>query len=262
MTDTEGAVERQMPRGKRKGGTKFPRYGLDKVLPWAKKLVSKTHNAPLPREVIYSGVVGSGSGTGDVKISALKQYGLLEGSSTAYSASQFGKKVVNAPEDEARTLYAEAVLKPHVFSSLYITFQGDEVTRGKLKQRAAELHVHPDELESCIDVYSASLVHAGLATIEGDKVIHAASDQGPSNSEVERGSEESGQGALERSVFEPEDSDDDDDEGAPAGGETDRKRVTLERPGAVINVTINIDSTLDVEKLERQLKLLRRYGAL
>lgn len=162
-----------MPKGGRKGGSVFPRVALNDALRYAKKLVSKTHTSAQPNDVILSGVVGAKSGTGAVRMSALKQYGFLKGDSKAgFSADELAKKIAAAPSDEVVPLYQQAMLRPTVFKKLFDTYHGDAVTRAKLKQRAADLKVHPDETESCIDLYVSGMVTAGLVTVDGDRIVH------------------------------------------------------------------------------------------
>lgn len=67
------------PKGGRKGGTRFPQLGLVKALEYCGKLVSKTHTGPQPESIILPGVFNTSGTVGQVRASALKQYGLLEG---------------------------------------------------------------------------------------------------------------------------------------------------------------------------------------
>ena len=97
---------RQMPKGGRKGGTVFPRVALKDAINYARKLVSKTHTAAQPKDVILSGVIGAKGGTGDVRISALKQYGFLKGDvATHFTATALAKKIEAAPSEELVPLY-------------------------------------------------------------------------------------------------------------------------------------------------------------
>jgi hypothetical protein len=249
MMADDATPKKTMPKGGRKGGSVFPRYALDDAVGWAKRLVSKTHVEAQPVDVIFAGVVGAKSGTGNIRISTLKQYGFLQGDPKGYSATPFAKQMDAAPSDEILPLKQEAVLKPGVFRALYTTFQGDAVPRPKLKQRAAELKVHPDETETCVQIYVTGLVSAGLATVDGDKVVHVPS----SSLVVERMAD------VTAEQFEPTG----EDETVPDDAEkTPQAADLLRRPRAVFNVSVSLDSSLDTEKLERQLALLKRYGAI
>lgn len=248
---------RQMPKGGRKGGSVFPRVALAEAVVYARKLVSKTHTAPQPKDVILSGVVGAKSGTGRIRMSALKQYGFLKGDMKVnFSADDLAKKIVAAPPEELVVLYRQAVLKPDIFKKLFDTFHGDTVSKAKLKQRASDLKVHPDETANCVDLYISGMTLAGLVTIDGDQVSHLPSSDLASASALsavaqaepdERSGEE--YPAVESAGVEGADV-----EALEAAGQS--------RPQAVFNVNVTLDSSLDIEKLQKQLELLKRFGAI
>jgi hypothetical protein len=175
MTASPEKKARQMPKGGRKGGSTFPRVALTDAIGYARKLVSKTHTAPQPKDVILSGVFGVRGPQGEIRISALKQYGFLKGDvKTNFSADNLAKKIVAAPSEELVPLYRQAMLKPTIFKKLFDTFHGDAVSKAKLKQRAADLKVHPDETSTCVDLYISGMVTACLVIVDGDQVTHLA----------------------------------------------------------------------------------------
>lgn len=257
-----------MPKGGRKGGAVFPRVALKDAVDYAKKLVSKSHTAPITRDVLFSGVLGAKGGIGDTKASAVKQYGLLIGDQkSGYSAGELAKKIFAAPPDELPPLLRQAALSPAIFKGIFDTFHGDAVTRAKLKQRAADLKVHPDQAEACADLYVKSMELAGLVTVDGEKVIHVASSSltsKPVSSEQQQEFEEE----EDANGSDPEVLEDEDDEGdgepETENGKTPEKsgRRRSAIPKAVININVSLDSTTDSEKLAKQLALLRKYGAL
>lgn len=268
MTTAPEKATRQMPKGGRKGGSVFPRVALNDAVSYARKLVSKTHTGPQPQDVIFSGVVGAKSGKGQVRISALKQYGFLAGDVKAkYSADDLAKKIAAAPPEELVQLYRKAILKPTVFKKLFDTFHGDSVSKAKLKQRAAELKVHPDETATCVDLYISGMATANLVTVEGDQIKHLAT----SDLTVE---------PSEHGASEPEMADDEsievengDDEGTELAADPENNDEQATRaqplkatdnlgPRAVFNVNVTLDSSLDIEKLQKQLELLKRFGAI
>ncbi|HEX8666286.1 MAG TPA: hypothetical protein VF744_19900 [Beijerinckiaceae bacterium] len=153
---------------RRKGGSIYPRINLEAAAQYAVKLVSKTHTGPQPENIILPGVFGSASDTGKIRASALKQYGLLEGKTDAYSATPLAKALVLAPENEKHKFLAEASRKPRVFNVLFNTFQSDEVSLARLRQQAASAGVHPDEAEKCARVFADSVTFAGLGTFSGE----------------------------------------------------------------------------------------------
>lgn len=259
MTSDGSKPKRVMPKGGRKGGAMFPRISLADALTYAKKLVSKTHVGPQPIDVIHSGVVGTKGGMGDVRISALKQYGFIEGDKkNGLSASELAKKIASAPTEEAQPLHQRAALKPTVFKAIFDTYRGDSVSRAKLKQRAADLKVHPEETEACIDIYVSALELAKLVTIDDDQVLHTmststtgeATSAGPKDASEEEAAENAPK--------------DDTDHGATDSStsvDADQVKETA-KPRAVFNVNVTLDSSLDIEKLAKQLELLKRFGAI
>jgi len=240
-----------------KGGARFPRQPLADALPWARKLVSKTHLAPQAKDVVLSGVVATRGPRGEIKISTLKQYGLMEGTSAAYTATDLAKNICRAPDNELKPLYQSSVLNAKVFNLLFETFHGDEVTRAKLKQRVSELNVHPDELDNCVDIYIASMQLAGLGISDGDRFSHISmEDRGKIVSASENN-------AAAQSSDAPVELKDDH---APTSDDHKKEDVIdkrrIRQNGSVFNINVNLDASLDTDKLERQLQLLKRYGAL
>ncbi|WP_148661417.1 hypothetical protein [Roseateles chitosanitabidus] len=207
-------------------------------------------------------------------MSALKQYGLMTGDTKSnFSADDLAKKISAAPPEELIPLYRRAALKPAIFRALFETYHGDTVSKAKLKQRAADLKVHPDETGNCVDLYSASMVTAQLVTIAGDQVAHLASAEAsaPSvqlNDEVDCNASEAealasdksaASGKLDGVVAAPQEGTTMSTKG---DGASAREIDGGTAPRAVFNVHVTLDASLDVEKLEKQLALLRRYGAL
>ena len=272
---TAGKKPRQMPKGGRKGGTVFPRVALSDALQYAKKLVSKTHTSAQPKDVILSGVVGAKSGIGEVRMSAMKQYGFLKGDvKTGFSAYELAKRIASAPAEELTPLYQQAMLRPTVFKRLFDTYHGDTVAKAKLKQRASDLKVHPDETETCVELYMSGMVTAGLVTINGDRVVHkASSDLDKTDTKIKE------PGQIEQDISEsPSDEDNvgnkslgtDTVAGSSAAAERANGALPSDPAGepnqhgprAVFNVNVTLDSSLDIEKLQKQLELLKRFGAI
>lgn len=276
MTAEEKKI-RQMPKGGRKGGTIFPRVGLKDALIYARKLVSKTHVSAQPIDVICSGVLGAKGGTGQVRLSALKQYGFLTGDvKSNYSADELAKQIAASPQDELIPLYRRAVLKPAVFKKLFDTFHGDTVTKAKLKQRAADLKVHPDETETCVELYISGMLIAGLVVVDGDRVTHVASVDVATTPSVTDVSAIEPDLPVETSADEivgsVNNADADADTGTDIAKSTSGSSETAFEapvangahpgPRAVFNVNVTLDSSMDIEKLQKQLELLKRFGAI
>lgn len=261
MTSAPAKNARPMPKGGRKGGTSFPRVALSDALGYAKKLVTKTHAGPQPQDVIFSGVVGAKSGTGAVRIGALKQYGLIKGDAkTHYSAEELAKQIVAAPADELPPLYKRAALNPPVFKKIYDAFLGDTVSKAKLRQRASDLTVHPDETANCVDLYVSSMTTAGLITVDGENITHVAS------ASTKAGSVEATPAVDELASTNVEIESNAGNEGDADSNSGERTAMAANGaargPRAVFNVNVSLDSSLDIEKLQKQLELLKRFGAI
>ena len=127
-----------------------------------------------------------------------------------------------------------------------------------MKQRASELGVHPDSTAKCAQIYAESVVYSGLAVRDGDTLAHehissiaeaAAPDEGDG---TEANPNESGAGiGLEEQQKQQEQEE-----------ELEQAVQPRSNSRAAVQVTINVDSSLDTEKLEKQLELLKRFGAI
>jgi hypothetical protein len=159
-----------------------------------------------------------------------------------------------------------------VFKALFETYHSDTVSKAKLKQRAADLKVHPDETGNCVELYVASMATARLVTVAGDQITHLASAHAAAPPAVveeegadlpdpveETTTEDSvrGHGGADGAAAPSTKGSNGADK---AAAEAQREGASGATPRAVFNVNVTLDASLDVEKLE--LALLRRYGAL
>ena len=245
------------PKGGRKGGTTFPRISLGDALTYSAKLVAKTHSGPQSKNVVFKGVFDNSGPIGGVRASALKQYGLLLVDKRGYLASPLAKAIDAAPDDEKVPLLRTACVAPALFKGLYETFQSDEVTKSKIRQQASNLNVHPEFAETCVDLFVSSMETAALAKTNGDKIrIVASSEVGEvANPEIVESN-----GAEQSAGDDPEVSEQEESSGGDVGNAKSSQGDV--RPRATIQVNVTLDSSLDTEKLEKQLALLRKYGAL
>jgi hypothetical protein len=141
------------------------------------------------------------------------------------------------------------------------------VSKAKLKQRAAELKVHPDETSTCVDLYVDGMTTAELVTADGDQVSHLASDFSfaSTTNAVDEAELESLAEEPQGDKKEEAKGNSDEEAGAVTNGANDEGRITgtdQSRPRAVFNVSVTLDSSLDIEKLQKQLELLKRFGAI
>jgi hypothetical protein len=256
------------PKGGRKGGSVFPRVALKEAVGFAKKLVSKTQVSPLPAETIYPAVFGvSSKPIGEVRTSALKQFGLLEGDKKAFKASELARQIAMAPPEEQVPLYQKACLRPRIFKGLYEVFQGDTTTLAKIRQQCGQLGVHVDSAETCARNFIESLVFAGLGTESNDTVVIAgihpsSTSPAPDVSPEEGDGDEPKNAELE--VPTSGSSSDHQEQPAAAQGQSRAQDGAVGQSSgrSIIHVNLTLDSSLDTEKLEKQLLLLRRFGAI
>lgn len=238
---------------KKKGGAVYPRISLEDAVSYARKLVSKTHTAPQSYTTIFPGVFGVAptNTIGQIRASALKQYGLLEGKPEAYSASELAKKIAVCPPDELHNLCRQACLKPKIFRVLFDTFQSDSVSAAKIRQQSASAGVHPDQAENCAKLFVESVTYSGLATLSGDVIQISASGGASPIDKPDDASDTEPNLEVDTDVKSNENHTEFEERDPPAAAAR-----------SVIQVNVTIDSSLDTDKLERQLALLRKYGAL
>lgn len=257
----------------RKGGTQFPHISLKTAIEFANKLVAKIHTEPLPESVILKGVFNNSGGPGKIRASALKQYDLMKGLSNAYDATDLSRAIHSAPDEELLPLLVQACLSPKVFKTLFDTFNNDNVSRTKIRQQVLQLKVHPDSGDKCVKIFVESLLYSGLATENnGDiTILGAAQLAKTKNSPVKgngdgdgakqerdegvTGGDESDLEPLDDKEQEPENEDRDKVGTAPVTA------MAQPAPKAQFQVALNLD-TMDPEKLEKHLKILKRYGVI
>lgn len=237
--------------GGSKGGKRFPRLELNKAHEYAKKLVSKTHTGPQPANIILPGVFGTAGPAGQVRASALKQYGLLDGNAREYAASNSAKQLNSSTPEDLPLCLQHVFLAPPLFKTLFDTFLDDGVSRAKIRQQASNLGVHPDSLDECVDIFVTSANYAGLANESGENIIFHSTPQ-PNN--------------TEELVSEDEQVITYDDEGdktaAPSITNTAGQPKITPPSQSKANIDIKIDPSMDPEKLEKHLSALRKYGLI
>jgi len=260
MAEAETSSSKKIvPKGGRKGGTLFPKSDLKEALEYSAKLVSKTHTGAQPAKTILPGVFGSGSTSGKVRASALKQFGLLEGTPQAYQASKLAKDIEAAPPEEKPALFERAFLSSKLFKDIYDTYCGDTVSISKIRQQAQTLKVHPDSSEECVSIFVKSAVEAGLATLDGDSVTLAKKGVAPPADSEALPATDTVVAADVKTTEESADATPREGEDGVDGKlniNADRKTT------AGVTVNLNVDSSSDPDKLQKQLELLRKFGVI
>jgi hypothetical protein len=205
-------------------------------------------------------VFGNSGPIGKVRVSALKQFGLLEGKASAYQASPLAKSIDAAVDNEKVPLLQKAFLSSKLFREMFTTYNGDTVAKGKIRQHALSLKVHPDSADECVELFLESAVTAHLGTLDGDSISlvksgqvvpASAREQADGDEEVqveEDAAKAAGQpGAPAKSnIVVPQVRQDDSSPGTKSG----------------LNVTLTVDSSSDPDKLQKQLELLRKFGVI
>ena len=255
------------PKGGRKGGTTFPRVGLRKALEDSEKVVRKTHTGPQPEDAILRGVFENVGPEGGIRASALKQYGLLELSPDGFKATDLARDIAAAPPEEQKPLQQRAFLNSKPLKKIFDTYNGDTVSTAKIRQTALGLKVHLDSVDDFVRLFVESAVLAGLATQDGDSLSlvqssttapaanAAEGDTAATYHEGDVQETEKGAPAIAGATETPE------AEKTNIGGEESGKG-TARTEKAAVAVNLNVDSSSDPDKLEKQLKLLRQYGVI
>lgn len=247
-------------KGGRKGGTIYPKIDLEKAIQYAKKVVSKTHTGAQPKNIILPGVFDSGSWIGEVRLSGTKQFGLIEGSPKAYLSSELAKKINSSTPNELPPLLIEACLIPKIFKTLYDTFLNDTISDAKIKQQLLNHEVHPESADECVTIFKNSLIYAGIGKIlENDKFQVLPLPITTLEKDKEKSSDE-----LKENELQEEDEQMASNANKRNGSDQYQKQ-TIQKRGTVksnVNVNIDVDPSMDPEKLEKLLKLLKNYGAI
>jgi hypothetical protein len=261
---TESAKKRVMPDGKRKGGARYPRITLLEAVGYGAKLVSKTHISPQPEGIIFPGVFGTkpGGTTGQIRASALKQFGLMEGLSSAYTATKLARDLAAAPQEEREALLRTACLMPPIFRTLFETYHGDEVTLAKVRQQASSSNVHPDEVDNCVAIFVDSATEARLAVRDGDLVRFVAAADAPLATNKNVGADDFGEAEANDTSKDRVEGSAPTDAERPLGQRDEQTPPPAVQGRAIIHVNFTLDSSFDTDKLARQLELLRKFGAI
>jgi hypothetical protein len=223
---------------KKKGGTTFPRYDLGELIDYLKPIHSKTYNTTLNLDQMSSGVFGlKVSVTAKIKLSALRQFGLVNGLNDALSASKLCADIAIRSGDERLLYLQQAFFKVKPFEEVFKTFKGGEAQKDKIAQYATDsLGVHPDNAPEFARIFIKSAIVARLG-VGDENSIALNSINAESTTEV------------------PQNTNQD----IPQITENEKQNyVKATKPG----VTIQVDATLDPEKLKKQLDLLKQYGLI
>jgi hypothetical protein len=246
--------------GGRKGGKQFPNYSLKQILPNLKELTSKTHMKPINIEQLNVGVfkVDAKSSKGKIRFSSLKQFSLAEGTYTALSATELATKIVLAPEAEKNVLIRQSFLNVSTFKDAFETFQGSTTNKSRIKNYAVNsLKVHLDSADKFVDIFLESGDVAQLCTIQGDDITFVNNNELGQIKSENRGD---GQDETDEGNTDEISDDQQDDDNTDSQSNHTPPRNKMRNNGHKIE--LKIDPTLDPEKLEKQLKVLKKFGLI
>jgi hypothetical protein len=206
-------------------------------------------------------VFGNSGSEGKVRASALKQFGLLEGDATAYQATTLAKNIESSPAEERTPLLQSAFLAAKPFKELFETFHGDQISKSKIKQAASGLKVHPESSDQCAELFMESSVTAGLGSRDGDILQLLSSQNAASGApqpidDAENAPNNSGEAHTEEPPPAEEPA------AAKNWGGVDLHVPDTGTTKAGVTVNLNVDSSSDPDKFEKQLKLLKQFGVI
>jgi hypothetical protein len=253
------------PKGGRRGGTLFPKINLQKALEYSKKLVAKTHVARQPADEILPGVFGNSGPEGQVRASALKQFGLMEGDAKGYTSSKLARDIDAALPEERSALLHRAVKTSKAFDKIFDTFHGDTVSKAQIAKRGKELGVHPASADECAQIFIDSAITSGLGAASGENLvlINAGAVVTPASATSVADHPEAGQGEEHADEEEREEALPEEAHQQQATRVSTPSRTQTDgMPNADVRVSLTVDSSSDPDKLERQLKLLKQFGLL
>jgi len=164
-----------------------------------------------------------------------------------------------------------ALLNSKLFKQVFDTFHGDSISKAKIKQLVQQSGVHPDSADECVEIFVDSAIVAGLGTFSGDSLtlvsagaVAGVAEETPKDEGVAPPHELDAAGPPQN----PETAkvDDTSTKGAPMelrNGAEDQPEGLVQRgnkPGLTVN--LNVDSSSDPDKLQKQLDLLRKYNLI
>lgn len=227
----------------RKGGTKYPHYSLKELQQDLMPLCSKTRPKPLSIPQIAAGIFkySVGSVAAEIRISALRQFGLVEGKNAAIQATDVCLKAAAGSPEEKLSALRQAFLNAKPFRDAYETFRNQPTSKDKIASYAAtSLEVHMDNKNDFAVKFVESAVLTELCTIQGDSITMGSWI--PQELTVEEGPK------REEKIM-------------PQVPSPEAVKETKKMYGG-ITILIQIDSALDSNKLEEHLKLLKKYGLI
>lgn len=239
-------AEKKSRRG-HKGGKRYPKLSLEKTLKYTNRLVNNTQTHK-PRLEVLSTVFDSKTWLGIQRLSATKQFGLIQGNSKAMGASDLATGLKNASKDQITSLLQQACLSPDIFKGIYDQFVGQTTSRTDMQEFAVTLGINPTSTQECIKNFVDSMVFSSLATLNGphEVTIYERNSMVPSSTASARAASvtKSAEGVVTA---------------LPGMG---LGEGSVAADAHRVNVNIDIQADTDPENLKRCLDVLKAYGAM
>ena len=236
----------QTSRPKPKGGTRFPQHQLGELVKHVEILARKTraHEISLAQLNVSVFDLSESSATGKVQLSSMRQFGLVQGKYEALKASPLAQEIAGSRGDARVRFFRAAFANVKTFADTFRTFAGDETEIAKIESYAiAPLGVHPDKAPLFAQNFAKSAEACALATLDADRVSLEQS--------------------LDPSVGEQVTPGGDAQDTLVDDGIDERSGLVLTTsPGSGHSIAIQVDSSMDPEKLEKHLRILRQYGLI
>lgn len=239
-------AEKKSRRG-HKGGKRYPKLSLEQTLKYTNKLVTSTQTFK-PRLEVLATVFGSKTWLGMQRLSATRQYGLIQGNSKAMGASDLATGLKNASRGQITSLLQQACLSPDIFKAIYDQFIGQPVSRKDMQEFAVTQGINPTSAEECVKHLVDSMVFSSLATLNGPEevIIYERNSMIPSATASAHAAR------VTKS---------------PEGIETVLPGMGLGEGSLPayahrVNVNVDIQTDTDPENLKKCLDILKAYGAI
>lgn len=267
-------IQRKQPQGSgRKGGTRFPNYSLKLLLPHLKELTSKTHSKPINIEQLNAGVfkIRPKSPEGGVRYSSLKQFGLADGEYSAIKSKELASKIELATGEEKITFIRDAFFNVPSFKNTFETYQNSTISKSKIKGYCVStLKVHPDLSDKYLKSLLESAELAQLCSIANDDVTFINGKEIATRELIskvissDRLSEDNSDDEFEDNdaKIDADNIENEVNEVEEANEKTNDANRKARKVANAATIGLQIDSSLDPDKLAKHLKLLRQYGLI
>jgi hypothetical protein len=225
----------------RTGGKTYPRYSLEDLDEHVGLIASKTSRKPHDNVSFCMGIFNlKYNPTCQMKISALKQFGLIEKKEGNLAATELCVRIAARPDDDRAPFYREAFKNVTVFKQALETFSGRTATTSQIATYATDsIGIHLDNKDDFAAKLIESAKKAGLCKEDKEGYFFEPVTLADDEASPDTTKEEKEQGLKPSSPKKPT---------------VDTSRT--------VTVEVKIDSTLDPETLEKYLEKMKKFGLI